>query len=147
MNVLKISFGGSIGRTEYWARLAMGNAFLAMLVVFLWAFSLGASDVYQSALVIAGVILLIYTIVYSWNNILGRLRDAQLRPFAWVAGIIFLPLINIILFIIIGCFKTPGEQGKASPKDRVIVFVSACFWLLSVLAISFFQIAMNQASS
>ena len=140
MNILKINFGSNIGRTEYWARLAMANVFFILGIGLFFAISsyFGDDETYVSlggAVFILLYAMVIYAVVYSWNNYLGRLRDAKKRPYVWMF-FAFAPGINIIIFIILGCFQTPDNEVPASVKDKIVVVVSFIFWLLSILVLT-----------
>jgi hypothetical protein len=140
INVLKINFGSKIGRTEYWARLAMTYVLImfgiGLFIAYLSYFEMGGFGMY----LLSGMML--YIVVYSWNNSLGRLRDVQKWPYIWMF-LSVLPGINIIIAIIIGCFQTPNNEVPASLKDIIIVVVSFIFWLISVVAISAARTYLN----
>jgi uncharacterized membrane protein YhaH (DUF805 family) len=123
INILKLNFGRKIGRTEYWLRLALSIVFKFTGVgFFYWWFwqvvtkdhGEAMSEWYQNPISLVGALIILYSFVYLWNNILGRLRDAERSRYGRLISLIIVgaivPFSSLIFLVVIGCFKTPNAK-------------------------------------
>ena len=120
INILKLSFGRKIGRPEYWGRLAISIVFkMTAGLLFYWWFDHSVSiedhdEWYENPISLTPMLIILYSFVYVWNNILGRLRDAERSRYGWVISLIIVgaivPFASLIFLAVIGSFKTSNAK-------------------------------------
>lgn len=125
--LLALSFGSKIGRREYWERVVAqllfgivtgslgyyigsgaAEADMHNFNFFVRNFPDGRSRIHFAAAWTLAPLLL-YSMVYHWNNFLGRVRDINQRPFLWVVGYL-VPVVSLVILIVVGCMPSAEEE-------------------------------------
>lgn len=117
---------GRIGRARYIA-YTLGISLLFGIVLGGIAGALGAAG--QAAL--AGILtIVLYVGLFVWMYMLTMQRAHDFNTSGWLALLMFIPLVNLIFWIIPG---TDGENrfGAKTPPNSVLVLIAA--WLVPVL--------------
>jgi len=103
------SFSGIASRQEYWAVIVIGALAGIFLVPAFGAVALSDEGVTSTVFLVLLGLAVFYVQLAATAR---RARSAGINP--WWAGLLFMPYVNFVVAIVIGCLKPAAPQAEVA---------------------------------